>query len=283
MPTPLPARLHDLRAYLDGLVDRFERPSFIAPDPISIPHGFDDPEDRAIIGLYAALLAWGQRPTMLRKLNELCERMQYRPAAFVQGYRPSRDAERLDGFKHRTFQPTDAHWLTRALSEGLRQHGSVERLFARHLPATATDVGPAIQGFSATLLTFVPGTPARLRKHLAQPDRGSACKRLAMYLRWMVRPGPVDFGLWTSIRPAQLVLPLDVHAGRQARALGFLHRSQNDWRAVQELTEACRRLDPTDPARYDFAFYGAGAHGVELDPAWTGQNRLAVTSAPTVR
>lgn len=258
----------DLKEYLDGLVDRFERPDFIATDPIAIPHGFDDPLDREVIGLFAALLAWGQRRTILNKMEELCERMHYQPFRFVYDFDPARDAQRLATFKHRTFQPEDAFWLTRNLSGLLRRHGGLEPAFVRRL-SPAEDVGAAIQGFSEAVLSCSPETPARLAKHLARPSTGSACKRLCMYLRWMVRGGPVDFGLWTHIRPAQLVLPLDVHSGRQARALGLLSRAQNDWRAAIELTERCRALDPADPARYDFAFFGSGAYGVSLDPRFT--------------
>lgn len=256
----------DLNAYLDSLVERYERPAFIADDPIAIPHGFDDPRDREVIGLYAALLAWGRRATIMAKMAELAERMRYRPHAFVRDFDPARDAERLEGFKHRTFQPADAFHLTRALSALLRTHGSLEEAFARHLSEDAPDVGPAIQGFSTSVMAAGPGIPPRLQKHLARPSTGSACKRLAMYLRWMVRPGPVDFGLWTRIRPAQLVLPLDVHTGRQARALGLLTRKQNDWKAVQELTARLRAFAPADPCRYDFALFGAGAYGHEHPP-----------------
>lgn len=263
----LPLYMPDLKAYLDSLVERYERPAFIADDPIAIPHGFDDPRDREVIGLYAALLAWGRRATIMSKMAELAERVRYRPYTFVRDFDPARDAERLDGFKHRTFQPADAFHLTRALSALLRTHGTMEEAFARHLAPDAPDVGPAIEGFSTSVMAAVAGVPPRLQKHLARPSTGSACKRLAMYLRWMVRPGPVDFGLWTRIRPAQLVLPLDVHTGRQARALGLLTRTQNDWKAVQELTARLRTFAPSDPCRYDFALFGAGAYGHEHPPA----------------
>lgn len=274
--------LADLKHYLDALVVRFEQPSFIADDPVALPHGFDDPRDQAVIGLYAALLAWGRRATVLAKMAELTERMGYRPWAFVRDFDPVRDAARLDGFKHRTFQPDDAFWLTRNLSAALRRHDTLEAVFADHLPDGAGDVGPAIQGFSDTIMGIDPATPARLQKHLARPGAGSACKRLCMYLRWMVRPGPVDLGVWRRIRPDQLVLPLDVHSGRQARALGLLDRTSNDWRAALELTDRCRRLDPRDPARYDYALFGAGAYDVSLDPSFTGENRIDLRSSPTV-
>lgn len=278
MPT-----LSELKAYLDGLVDRFERRAFIADDPISIPHGFDDPRDQEVVGLYAALLAWGRRQTVLNKMEELCERMDYAPFCFVRDFDADRNAAALEGFKHRTFQPIDAFWFTHNLSAALARHGTVENLFADHLPADADDVGPAIQGFSTTLLSISPKTPERLRKHLARPAAGSACKRLNMYLRWMVRPGPVDLDIWTRITPDQLLLPLDVHSGRQARALGFVDRKSNDWKAAQRLTAVCRRFCPKDPARYDFAFFGPGAHDVSLDARFTGDNSVDLNSPPTPR
>ena len=242
---------------------RYERAEFIAHDPVALPHAFDDPLDREVIGLFAALLAWGKRSIVLANLESLVARMRHRPAAFVAEFQLDRDAGRLVGFRHRTFGAEDAISLTLALQATLARYGSVQAAFARHLPSDAIDIGPAIEGLSSTLLTIVPDTPARMAKHLARPSTGSACKRLAMYARWMVRPGPVDLGNWNCARRDQLVLPLDVHTGRQARRLGMLERTQDDWRAVQELTAACRTLDPTDPVRYDYALFGLGAYAGE--------------------
>jgi len=279
----VPARLAELKSYLDALVQRFEKPGFIPDDPISVPHAFDDPRDQEVIGLYAALLAWGRRQTVLNKMEDLCERMDYRPFAFVRDFDERRDASALEGFVHRTFQPVDAVWFTRNLSAALGRHGTVEGIFADHLPSESAHAGPAIQGFSTTIMGMDARTPDRLQKHLARPEAGSACKRLNMYLRWMVRPGPVDFGIWSRIRPDQLLLPLDVHAGRQARALGFVERKSNDWKAVRRLTAACKLLAPDDPARYDFAFFGVGAHDEPLADEFTGGNRLDRSSLPTDR
>ena len=261
-----------LKQYLDQLVDRFEQPSFIPDDPIAIPHGFEDPRDQEVIGLYAALLAWGQRKTILAKMADLCERMAFQPYRFVRDFDPAHHQSALTGFKHRTFQPIDALWLTHTLSHLLKEHQSVERLFARHL-GSAEHVGPAIQGFSEQVMTTLPGTPARLQKHLARPNAGSACKRLCMYLRWMVRTGPVDFGIWKTIHPSQLVLPLDVHSGTQARRMGLLTRTNNDWKAALELTSRCRELNAADPCAYDYAFFGVGAYKVELDPRFIAEER----------
>jgi uncharacterized protein (TIGR02757 family) len=254
---------------MDGLVRRYEQPGFIAGDPVSIPHGFDDPRDREIVGLFAALLAWGRRSTILASMEALCERMHWRPHAFVRDFDPERDAAQLDGFRHRTFGPGDAVGLVRALSAALERYGSIERAFAVGLPAGADDVEAGLESFSGMLASIVPDASHRLRRHLARPSTGSACKRLNMYLRWMVRPGPVDLEVWTSVSPRQLVLPLDVHAGRQARALGMVSRRADDWKAASELTLSCRRLFPDDPARCDFAFFGPGVSGDPLDPRFT--------------
>lgn len=271
-----------LKCYLDTLVDEIEKPSFIPSDPVIIPHGFDDPRDQEIIGLYAALLAWGQRATILKKMEELCERMRYRPYEFVLHF-GSREADRLEGFKHRTFQPEDAFWFTRCLSAVLRRYGTLEELFVQFLPPGAPHTGAAIEGFSTTLLNIVPDVPARLSKHVARPSTGSACKRLNMYLRWMVRSGPVDLGIWKRIAPSQLLLPLDVHSGRTARALGLLTRPANDWRATLELSEACRQLCPEDPARYDYAFFGSGAAGLSLDERFVVSGNAGITTSPRAR
>lgn len=258
----LPMTLADARALLDPLVERYERPAFIADDPISAVHAFDDPADQEIIGLYAAVLAWGRRSVILAKLADLIDRMDGQPHRFVRTFTAAR-ADRLAGFKHRTFTPDDAIGLTLALRAVMDQHGTIGTLFASGLDRE-DDIGGGIQRLSDTLLTITP--EAARSKHLARPSTGSACKRLAMYARWMTRPGPVDLGLWSQVRPDQLVIPLDVHTGTQARRLGLLARRSDDWRAVQELTALCRQLAPHDPARYDFALFGLGAYGgAEID------------------
>ena len=270
-----------LKTYLDAQVARYETPAFIGDDPISFPHAFSERGDQEVIGLYAALLAWGRRSIIMNKLADLSERMRYQPYTFVRDFDPERDADALAGFKHRTFQPIDALYFTQALSSLLRKHDTLENVFATALTPESPHVGPAIQAFSDAMMTQVPDTPSRLQKHLARPSTGSACKRLAMYLRWMVRPGPVDLGLWTRIRPDQLLIPLDVHSGTQARNVGLLTRKQNDWRAALELRDACLALDPTDPARYDFALFGAGAYGEPLSVEAALRSDSADTSSPS--
>jgi len=255
------AQVAKLKSYLDPITTRFETVSFIKDDPISIPHAFDDPRDQEIVGLFAALLAWGRRDIMLRKLEELCERMTFKPAEFVHGYRPT-DRSRIEGFVHRTFNDADLEGLIMALQSTLNG-GSIESFFQSGIDAS-DPVQSGLEAFSSRLLDAVPGRPRRMNRHVARPSSGSACKRLNMYLRWMVRGGPVDLDLWTCLDPSHLMLPLDVHSGTQARHIGLLNRKANDWRSVEELTTACRAMDPDDPCRYDFALFGTGSAGESL-------------------
>jgi len=192
-------------------------------------------------------------------MEQLCERMEGRPAAFIRSF-SDRDISNLEGFKHRTFQTQDAIALSMALREALEEFGSMERLFASTDCQSTENIGPAIERAMGYLLA-VEGVPARMRKHLPRPSTGSACKRVCLYLRWMVRQGPVDLGIWKTFDPTWLVLPLDVHSARQARHFGMLERAQTDWKAALELTEKCRQLDPRDPCRYDYAFFGVGVSG----------------------
>ena len=272
-----------VHAFLDALSDHFQRPEYIRFDPIAVPHGFDDPADQEIIGLFAALLAWGRRDTMLKKLEELCERMDFRPARFIRDFDLERDEPKLRGFKHRTFQPEDALHFCRNLSACVTRFGSIEATAApnRNPVEAEVGIGSAIEALSSNILGSHPDTPRRLSKHLARPGTGSACKRLCMYFRWMTRPGPFDLGVWKSFDQSELVLPLDVHSGRQARALGLLERKQDDWRGAIELTRRCREFDASDPARYDFAFFGLGAYGVPSSLRATASSVFRVS--PTER
>ena len=282
--------LTSLKTYLDEIVNRYECKEFIANDPVSIPHGFDDASDRSAargapqisnvmkdsparanhaieFGVERARIEPSAEAyrRLLNNLADLCDRMRYQPADFIFHFDEYRDASRFSGFVHRTFNESDAVWLSKALRDVLRAFGSIEKLSASFLTPGAPTIEHALQGLGDTLLSIVPEMPTRMRKHLARPSTGSACKRLNLYFRWMVRPGPVDLGIWTAIQPRQLILPLDVHSGRQARRVGLLRRKSNDWKAAVELTQACRVMNPSDPVRYDFAFFGTGAAGELLD------------------
>jgi len=248
----------ELRALLDERYDRYARLAFLADDPISLPHQFTQPADREIIGFWVAMLAWGNRKSILASGVELIRLMDGAPHAFIRDHR-ERDRKRFLSFKHRTFNSTDALYFLDFLQRHYRKHDSLEDAFARHLAVDSPHVGPALAGFHRDFCDH-PNFPLRTVKHVATPDRKSSCKRLNMFLRWMVRNDGrgVDFGQWKRFAPAQLLCPLDVHVARSARALGLLERKQNDWQAVLMLTEALRRFDPIDPVKYDFALFGMG-------------------------
>lgn len=224
------------------------------------------------------MLAWGRRATILDKGAQLIERLDGRPYKYIVEADTCDPAPLLD-WKHRTFNFEDTQYFLQWLRWYYRRHDSLEDAFARYLHPDDEDVEPALRGFHE-LFFSLPDAPQRTRKHVATPARKSRCKRLCMFLRWMVRTDDrgVDFGQWSRIRPAQLCVPLDVHVERVARALGLLERKQNDWMAVQELTRRLRRFDAEDPAKYDFALFGMGVEGVELP---TGSGLAGVQSSYT--
>lgn len=252
------ARHTSLAAFLDEAVARYNQPEFITSDPISVPHRFSTLQDREITGFWAATLAWGQRKTIIQNANRLTELMDGAPYDFIVNHLEQDRARFLD-FKHRTFQATDTLWFLEFFQNFYKKNASLETAFSRHLLSGDTTVENALRGFHNDFFDH-PYAPERTRKHVATPDRGSTCKRLNMFLRWMVRrdTAGVDFGIWKKIKPAQLLIPLDVHVERVARQLGLLQRPQTDWRAVLELTENLRAFDPEDPVKYDFALFGLG-------------------------
>ena len=234
--------------------------AFIVNDPVSVPHRFSKPQDIEIAGFFAAIMAWDQRPTIINKANELMRLMDDAPFDFLIHHR-EKDRRRFQDFKHRTLQPDDVIFLIDFLSRYYQDHSSLEDAFVSHMPAGNDDVYHAIAGFHRMI--FDCAFPMeRTRKHIATPERKSSCKRLNMFLRWMVRDDTcgVDFGLWKRIKKDQLVIPLDLHVGRVARGLGLLDREQNDWQAAKELTMKLKEFDPLDPVKYDFALFGAGVN-----------------------
>lgn len=248
----------DLCAFLNEAVRRYNTPDFIANDPISVPHRFTKLQDREIMGFWTATLAWGQRKTIMQSARRLAELMDDAPHDFIVNHLEP-DRARFLEFKHRTFQATDTLWFLEFLQHFYQKNTSLEHAFANHLSPSDNTVEKALRGFHDHFFAH-PYAPERTRKHVATPARGSTCKRLNMFLRWMVRQDSagVDFGLWKKIKPAQLLIPLDVHVERVARRMGLLRRKQTDWLAVLELTESLRAFDPEDPVKYDFALFGLG-------------------------
>ncbi len=251
--------------FLNELAERYETPDFIGVDPISIPHRYTNAADVEIAAFFAAIFAWGQRPTILAKSSEFLAHMGASPHEFIVEHGPD-DRRAFDGFVHRTFQPTDAHYLLDRLQRHYREHESLESLFTAGRPLGAETVRPALERFHESVFDLA-DAPARTRKHVATPARASGCKRLNMFLRWMVRPAAkgVDFGLWRDIHPRQLIVPIDLHVRRVATEWGLLSRKQNDWQAAEELTAALRAFDAADPVRYDFALFGWGVDRAARD------------------
>jgi uncharacterized protein (TIGR02757 family) len=248
----------ELKQFLDEAVRRNNQIGFIESDPIAIPHGFSSLQDIEIMGFWVAVLAWGQRKTIINKALELIELMDGAPYDFVLNHRPE-ERERLAFFKHRTFNAVDTEYFLTFLQHYYLKNESLESAFTRFLTPNSPDTSEALIGFHE-LFFSLPEAPQRTRKHLPTPLRNSTCKRINMFLRWMVRKDEcgVDFGCWNKISPAQLLMPLDVHVDRIARRLGLLERKQSDWQAVLELTESLRQFDPSDPVKYDFALFGLG-------------------------
>lgn len=247
-------RKNSLQEFLNAKVDLYNQPSFIPTDPICIPHLFSIKQDIEIAAFFAAVFAWGNRTTIIQKSRELLQLMDMAPYEFCLRAEPS-DLKKLLHFKHRTFNPTDLLYFVDFLQHHYNKYSSLETAFTMH----GTTMEEMLTGFHHYFFSLE-HTPARTKKHIATPERNSSCKRLNMFMRWMVRKDKkgVDFGLWPAISPAQLVCPLDVHVARVARHFELLTRTQTDWMAAIELTNNLRTLDPDDPVKYDFALFGLG-------------------------
>ena len=249
-----------LKPLLDEWVDRIEKPDYIDSDPILFMHAFQDKEDQLMAGFFAATMAWGRRDVVIRKVRDFLDRMDNRPTDFIANF-SDRDAKRFEGFKHRTFKPVDMKWLTKILQSILLEYGSFEHFWDSCYQQAQENKRPLMSIFHEQFFAQHPEAPQRTRKHVSNADKKSSCKRLYLFLRWALRKNsPVDLGLMNFMPQSQLMIPLDVHVARQARALGLLTRTYNDWWAVQELTKSLRLLDPDDPAKYDYALFGLGIH-----------------------
>lgn len=243
----------DIKDLLELKFNQFNRPDFIETDPISIPHLFSKKEDIEIAGFLAATIAWGQRATILKNAQLLMQYMEHDPHQFILQAKRN-DLLPFKKFVHRTFNGEDAVFFIQALQKIYKDEGGLENAMSLF----PQDLGKSISEFRQ--IFFKTGKTTRTHKHVADPLKNSSAKRICMYLRWMVRKDPsgVDFGIWKKIKPSQLYTPLDLHSGATARKLGLLTRTQDDWKAVVELTENLRTFDPKDPVKYDFALYGLG-------------------------
>src|SRR4051812_28169054 len=248
----------ELKDFLDTRVALYNQPSFIATDPISIPHRFTQKQDIEIAGFFAALFAWGNRTIIINKCTELLHLMDDAPYDFMRNHTDA-DLKKFMHFKHRTFNTTDLLYFISFLQYYYSQHISLESAFSIWLTEEDATVAQALVHFHHYFFSL-PYAPERTKKHIATPERGSHCKRLNMFLRWMVRNDGkgVDFGIWNEIKPAQLVCPVDVHVARVAGRLNLLTAKQLNWKAALELTQNLKAFDPDDPVKYDFALFGLG-------------------------
>lgn len=262
MPPELQKRsteeIKELKPFLDEWTERTEKPDYIDSDPVLFMHAFNHKEDQLLAGFFAATMAWGRRDIVIRKVRDLLDRMDNRPTEFIGNFSDD-EAGHFDGFKHRTFKPVDMIWITKILQSILQKFESFECFWdACYLKAQQTG-RPLMAVFHEDFFALQPNTPKRTHKHVSNAEKKSSCKRLYLYLRWAIRKGsPVDLGLMDFMPASELMVPLDVHVARQARKLGLLSRTYNDWWAVEELTEALRLLDSKDPAKYDYALFGLG-------------------------
>jgi uncharacterized protein (TIGR02757 family) len=262
----------DLKAFLDSKVNQYNRPEFIKNDPVSIPHRFSKPQDIEIMGLWAAVLAWGQRVTIINKCNDLITLMDGAPYDFITNHREA-DLKKLLHFKHRTFNDVDTLYFIAFFRHHYANHDSLESAFVPFVMLSGSEASSprdksseSAEPIEKYLNHFreyffsLPDYPHRTKKHISSPAQKSTCKRLNMFLRWMVRKDDcgVDFGIWNLIKPSELICPCDLHVDRVARKLGLINRKQTDWQTAVELTQRLREFDPADPVKYDFALFGLG-------------------------
>jgi len=244
----------DIQSILEHYYLKYNQKGFIENDPISIPHRFSKKQDIEIAGFFAAIFAWGQRVTIINKCNEVMHLMEEQPHNFILHHQ-SKDLNFFTDFKHRTFNSTDLLYFLSFLQDFYQKNESLELAFG----AEKTPMKNRLASFNQLFFSMA-DVPERTKKHIANPLNKSTCKRLNMFLRWMVRKDEhgVDLGIWNTIQMSELHCPLDVHVERMARKLGLINRKQRDWETVEELTNNLRKLNPNDPIRYDFALFGMG-------------------------
>jgi len=247
-----------LLLFLNSKVEEYNQPSFIKDDPICIPHLFSKKQDIEIAAFFAAIFAWGNRTTIINKSRDLMHMMDNAPYDFILNHK-IRDLKKLVEFKHRTFNATDLLYFIEFFKSHYLKSDSLETAFLKHMKPGDSSTESALNGFY-TCFFSLEDAPPRTHKHIASPAKHSSCKRLNMFLRWMVRNDSkgVDFGIWHHISPGQLICPIDVHVARVAKRLNLLQRTQVDWQAALELTSCLKKFDKIDPVKYDYALFALG-------------------------
>ncbi|HRP33568.1 MAG TPA: TIGR02757 family protein [Agriterribacter sp.] len=250
--------VQNIRAFLNRKADEYNHASFIKTDPICVPHAFTKKQDIEIAAFFSSILAWGNRTTIIAKSKYLMELMENAPHDFCLNA-GEQELKKLIVFRHRTFNATDILYFVEFLKQHFKHNDSLESAFTQWMQPGDADIENALRGFHQYFFSLE-DAPIRTRKHIASPEKKSTCKRLNMFLRWMVRKDNrgVDFGLWKNIAPGQLICPIDVHVARVARRFSMIARQQTDWIAALELTAYLRQLCADDPVKYDFALFGLG-------------------------
>lgn len=248
-----------LRAKLDELVSTFDL-STISPDPLEVVRKFDDPLDREVSGILAAAFAYGRADIVVRNVSGVLEAMGPSPHGYLaREFDPAEAHVRFRGFSHRFHKTPDLVSLLTCLAGAIREHGSLGQLFERVHDRGARDVGPSLTRWASALIAYAGRRPRRsLRFLISSPEDGSACKRMNLFLRWMVRRTSPDLGQWAFVDPSQLVMPVDTHVHRITTFLGLNRRKAADWKTARALTDVLATFDPGDPVRYDFAICRLG-------------------------
>ena len=253
----------ELKKFLDKKVIEFNNPSFIKDDPVCIPHLFSRKQDIEIAGFFAAIFAWGNRKTIINKCKLLLQLMDNEPYDFCLHHQ-EQDLKKLEKFCHRTFNDTDLLYFISFFKSHYSKDKTMESAFFnnRTIKQDNNTIENSLNNFYDYFFSLE-DVPSRTKKHIASPIKNSSCKRLNMYLRWMVRNDNrgVDFGIWKKVSPSQLICPIDVHVARVARHFNLLKRKMVDWQAAIELTNELKKFDKVDPVKYDFALFGLGVLG----------------------
>ena len=249
----------ELKVLLDSLVNKYNRIDFIENDPILIPHQYKKKQDIEIAAFIAAIFSWGQRVTIINKSKEFLSYMDNDPYQFILHHEES-DLKPFLNFKHRTFNDTDALYFLSFFKMHYNKYDSLEKAFGTLSTGQKTlDIGQKLIAFRNYFFSLE-DYPERTKKHVSSPANNATCKRINMFLRWMVRKDKqgVDFGIWNSIKPAELICPIDVHVANTAKRFGLLHEEKINWNTAVALTETLKSFDAKDPVKYDFALFGLG-------------------------
>ncbi len=256
--------LLELKPHLDEIITRVETPGYIPHDPVQFMHAFEAKRDAEIAGFFAATMAWGRRDIVIAKVDDLLKRMDYKPMEFVMNYDQT-EFQKFSTFKHRTLKPVDIHGMILSMQEILNTFSDFEEFWAMCYQNAHDRNRHYLAVFHDEFFLRSNDLAERTKKHVSNPEKGSTCKRLYMFLRWAIRKqSPVDTGIWSFLSPSELLIPFDVHVARQARKYGLISRRTNDLKTVVQLTDTLKILNPEDPAIYDYALFGIGALGYEL-------------------